>query len=423
MTEISHRSPSFTAIYNSVKSHSKHHILDLCSCEVPNFRFFSQLGCRFHFLGLNEDIQKLTESSIQDFGAYLDTCFSSFDKSRKFDIVLAWDVLNFLNAEKLTLLFSKLDEFLHLNALFHYYAYASKKRLAQPSLFHIKDQYHVGIKRSAYTDKVSQFPNTTYLLKSLNNYYMWHSYNGLDGMTVGLSEHILCYQPDVRLRKSRASSAELKDAEHLVDRKLYSPSLENLRLRPRGGSILDLSRKSLLNEDQWMRRFDDVVYEDLQPSLRRYEQFDDTDKKSFLREGVLVSYPENTIFDTVILWDLADFIERDFLLALNKRIAEHCDESTTLIVMSHVGSLVPSHPLSFILTQEGLGLSQRDIPRFVPRKNKARSSFDWQKTFSHFDLKHTFAVRPGMLKGLTEYVFTFNEQSYKKSSMKDAIAV
>jgi len=390
---------------------------------VPNFRFFSQLGCRFHFLGLNEDIEQLTKTSDQSFIDYLNECFSSLDKSRKFDIVLGWDVLNFLTAEKLSILFRKLEEYLHTNALFHYYAYTSKKRLTQSSLFHIKDQYHVNIKRAGYTNDVSHFPNTSRLLKSLEDYYMWHSYSGLDGMSVGITEHILCYQPDPRARNNRVSSAELSDAEHLVDKEIFSPSIDALRKRNHGGSVLDLSRKSLLNEDQWMRRFDEVIYEDLQPRLQRFEKFDDANKKRFLEEGVLVNYPKDTKFDVIVLWDLADFIERDFLLTLNRCLARHCHSQTMLIVMSHVGFLVPTRPLSFLLTQKGLGLSESSMPKFVSRTNKARSSFDWQKTFSYFNLKHTYAVRPGMLKGLTEYVFNFNEESYKGVPVRETVAV
>lgn len=414
MISKKHRSPSLTAIYNSVKDHSKHHILDLCSFQSANFRFFSVLGCRFQFLDLNEIATDVQNWSDSEFESHLDSLLSSVDTSRKFDIVLAWDFINFLDLNKLSIFFEKISRLLVPDALWHYYTFASSKRLSFPSEFAIQNKYYVAIKPSALSAHKNTCPSTTYLLKSLKNYYIWHSYNNLEGMLAGVSENILCFQPNVRLRKQQGSSAELDDAEQLVDKHFKSPIIQALRERRRGGRVLDLSRKSLLNEDQWKRHFDDVIYEDLQAKLRRFETFSLTQKQNFFDQGVLINYSADTKFDIVILWDLPDFCEPDFLKLLNDRLAPHCHTATTLIVMSHVSAMVPRYPLSFLLTKNGVGLSKRDLPRLVPRENKARSSYEWQKLFSHFKLKHTYAVRPGMLKGLTEYVLTFDQEAFEK---------
>jgi hypothetical protein len=411
MSGLTHRSPSLTAIYNALKSNPKNSILDLGSFGVANFNFFSALGCHFHFLGFDELVADLNVIDNLTFEIEISKLFNDIEVSRKFDIVFGWDLLNFLTLEKALILVEKINPLLRSDSLFCFFLYLGVCP-ESPSQFTIKDQYFIEVFSNDMqsSDGVDAIPNTltsVALAKELPDYFLINNYRSLNGMLPSLAEQIFCFQPGAMQHKTISGSAEIHDADTLVEHIFFSPAINLLRADRYQGAILDLGIKHVLNDDAWKRNFSQVHFADVNSILERLERSLPTEKETYLSNGNFLSYTEDTVFDAIVFWDLISFANWTLLEEVGKRLSKYCRDGTLLIVMSHTGKVVPQSPMQFLLTQSGIGLCAHQKPKHVERVQPALSSLQIQKAFPNMYLKETFGARIGMLKGVTEYVFVY----------------
>lgn len=408
MSRLQHRSPSLTAIFNALKSESKMHVLDLGSCCPLNYQFFYQFSCRIQYAGFDEILTSDNHFSIDQFKNKIGDFFSCLSKTRKFDVVLGWDILNFMTLEQVVVFFDELRPFIQDDALVYFLLYAGAHS-ERPSTFRIVNQYFIAV--DALNHKVVGRDNLTSvsLLKALPDYYMLRNYRNLQGMIPSLVEHIFCFQ-SAGHSKRRLPSAEIMDADSMVDETVYSPSINMLRSINNQKSILDLGQKHLLNDDAWSRYFDDVVFEDLRPLAAKLRYLDETESTHHLSSGSFLNFHADKKFDAIVLWDLLTFTHINFLEELGRRLERYCHDGTLLVVMTHTSSLIPDSPLPFLLTQGGLGVASHNRPVDVPRRFMPLTSYQIQKAFPNFYIQETFGARLGMLKGLTEYVFVYKDE-------------
>ncbi len=415
MSSVKHRSPSLTAIYNALKSNPKNSILDLGSFSVANFNFFSILGCHFHFLGINEIIPTLKAVDDAAFDIEVNKLFFDIDKSQQFDVVFGWDLLNFLTLEKAQSLVNKINPYLHADSLFCFFLYVGVPPKT-PSKFTIEDQYFIQVQDQASLNEDSPHSAPSHLTsvalaKVLPDYFFINNYRSLSGMLPGIAEQILCFQPDALQHKKLSGSAEIHDAEQLVERVFNSPSINSIRSDQPQDAILDFCTKHLLNEDAWKRHFHHVHFADFPVLLERYEKSSAPEKKAYLTNGNFLTYAESTVFDVIVLWDFITFANTDFMEEIGNRLNKYCRDGTLLIVMSHTTTLVPLSSMRFLLTQSGIGLCAHQTPKYVARTKPVLSSTHIQKIFPNMYLKETFGAHQGMLKGVTEYIFVYKDSA------------
>lgn len=418
MASLKHRSPSLTAIYNALKSNPKNSILDFGSFNLANFHFFSALGCHFHFLSVDEAVEDLNAMDNRAFESEVDRLFGDIEKNQKFDVVFGWDLLNFLSLEKSLILINKVNPFLHADSLFCFFLYLGNRPKTHCQ-FKILDQYFIEISGDRQISNVnldsSKSPISASALtsvafanaKALPDYYLINNYRRLNGMLPGIAEQILCFHPVAMQHKNISGSAEIHDADTLVEHTFFSPAINVLRSNQYQGAILDLGGKHVLNEDAWKRNFRQVHFVDLRPILERFNKGSSLEKEAYLTKGNFLTFQENTVFDAIILWDFIAFANSAFLEELGRRLNKHCHDGTLLIVMSHTGQVVPQSPLRFLLTQSGIGLCAHQKPKYAERQHPALSSLQIQKVFPNMYTKETFGARVGMLKHVTEYVFVY----------------
>jgi hypothetical protein len=423
MPSLKHRSPSLTAIYNALKSNPKNSILDLGSFSVNNFQFFSALGCHFHFLELNESIEKSNSIDIADFEIEVNRLLSDIEASRKFDVVFGWDLLNFLTLDKALILVNKINPFLRADSFFCFFLYLGARPQA-PSQFKIEDQYFIEVHRSEGlgseelepeelgSEELETIPSaltSVALAKELPDYFLINNYRSLNGMLPSIAEQIFCFQPDAMQHKKISGSAEINDADTLVEHIFFSPAINLLRSDQYQGAVLDLGTKHVLNDDAWKRNFQQVHFADLPPILERFKKSSPLEKTAYLSAGNFLTYAEDTVFDAIVFWDFIAFTDDLLLEEISKRLNRHCRDGTLLVVMSHNGKAVPQSPLPFLLTQSGIGLCAHQKPKHLERTQPALSSLQIQKAFPNMYIKETFGARIGMLKGVTEYVFVYKD--------------
>src|SRR5690606_37566933 len=143
-----HRSPGLTAIFNEVKGSRVNHVLDLGPSSAKNFNFFTQLSCKIRFENLTECLADQyhegldNESLMASLQQYLDDLQAEKDA---FDLILTWDIFNYLDLAGVQWLMRKLSAFCRPGALIHTVKYVSQRIPLQPQEFQILSQYQLQI--------------------------------------------------------------------------------------------------------------------------------------------------------------------------------------------------------------------------------------------------------------------------------------
>lgn len=413
-----HRAPGLTAVYNEIKSSSKNRILDLGPMVAANFNFFSKLSCKVHFENFNDFIQEPDHNRASGFAAELDNYLLNHAPNEKFEVILTWDILNYLSLDEIGALFLKLNNWCHPNTLMHAIRYLGKNIPPQPARFQIIDQYHVELTVTNLAPRKIPNHQTAQLLKKLPDYYLHNNLMNENGMLRGISEQVMRFQPDVSQRKQFIASTEittsaplksaLKNSKDKIveDNTFYSPSLEWLlkQVTPES-KILDLGSKSSHNMDFWRSRFNEVYTEDLASSLRwrNYTQRADKVAQPSGISDQALRFKNNLVFDAVVFWDSLNFCDIHQLRAIGERLEAHCHNGTKLIVLSYLGNKIPEYPLKFTITAANRYRVQE--VRKVDRETPALTTSAIMKLIPGWRICGTHLFSTGMRQGLVELIF------------------
>lgn len=399
--DVIHRSPGVTAIYNELKSSARNNILDLGSSSALSFNFFTQLSCHIHFENVDGFLEDCPEawSSSESLRAGLDDYLSNFSEEKKFDIILVWDIFNYLDQNTMSWLVNRLNRYSHPNTLLHMVKYIGRNLPARPRHYQIIDQYQVKISCSGILCS-RPFPNmdTTSMLKGMTNYVMEYTYMQHQGMSQDITEHVLRYQPDGKSNKRREASAELPGNLRGLDAIPHrSYGLEHIckyLLSIQNATVLDLGSKVTRTSDFFHLYAENVYVEDIIPSL--------TENDSAIRKHAL-RYPEHIKFDVVIAWDLFSYCNRTQLAAIFQKLQPHLHEKTKIFAFFYTSSELPVRPQKcYILDDKSIAL----IPAPKrPSSSTELSAVGLLKIFNQFNLENTYILQPGMLRGIYEYIF------------------
>lgn len=414
--EIIHRSPGITTIYNELKISRRNNILDLGSSSGSSFRFFSQLSCQIHFETLDGFLANCGEAwaSGAALQAGLDNYLTHFDASKKFDIILAWDIFNYLDRDTLQWLITRLNPHCHANTLLHTIKYLGRKLPAAPRHFQIIDQYIIKTTSAAVLCSrpfVSLDTSTT--LKSMPGYVMEQTFIQQEGMAQDISEQVLRYQPDHKNSKRQGASAELiRKAMPQYTEGHRSYGLEQIctYLRTmKKAVVLNLGSRATHSGDFFLDYAEQVYVEDIIPSLIAPSGTSEIQ----IRQHAL-NYKPDINFDVVLAWDLFNFCSHAQLVAIYKKLHPHLHADTHVFTFFYAGREKPARPQKcFVLDDKNIAL----VP--VPKRSVSELELTAGavlKIFSGFHLANTYILRPGMHGGIYEYIFKAGSAATKKPS-------
>lgn len=407
---LPHRSPGITAIYNELKSSSKNRILDLGASSGASFAFFAHLSCKIRFENLNDffavtEVDRLTNEQVI---CHLDRYLSCFDADEKFDVVLTWDIFDYLDLPVIEWLIKRLSLLFTPTTLLHSVRSVSRSISPTPRAFQIIDQYQINVEALA-SEQIRQHPchHTAQLLKHLPHCYMENSYLNYDGMVPGLTETVMRYQPTKLPVARRQASDELARGKHYSDKQSASTwlahrsyALEPIfnRLTPRT-TILDLGLKNKNNSDFFYRRTPNIYADNMLATLS-VPQNKDVDGQ--LKTHVL-NFSDDTVFDAIFFWDILNFLSAEDIATIFDRLAPHISSHTEIHVILYSGKTKPNQPQQFQITS-----AQTVEILATPRTDSATtlSSSGLLKATRIFQLRDTFVFREGMQRGIYEYILT-----------------
>ncbi len=413
MAILNHRSPGITAIYNAVKSNQKNSILDFGPCISKNLLFFSKLGCHFYFENFSDQIAYYPKKGAEhtyltNFNELLDGVSSG----KKFDVVLLWDLLNYLSLPDIVQVLNRIEAYLRPNTLVHTINYVGAKSPATPGRFELNDQYNVSVSFQEFEEAKRVRLTTADMLRSVPQFAILRSFLKREGMVSGLSEQIMCYQPHKQQcqRVAVFSSAEPSKADFDVERHIASPAISQLcSVDGKGARLLDLGVHNDVNNDGWKRIYSDVYSEDLNAALKRFAKLEFGQRKQLMPTSPFLAFEKNTRFDVIVAWDIFNYLDDELLFEVGRRLVDLARDGTKMIVMCYSGARIPARPQPFVLTKGKIGLAKNYIKKSEQRRFPALTSVKIQQAFPGFFVENTYAFRPGMERGLNEYVFVFKD--------------
>lgn len=415
-----YRSPGITAIYNELKSSTRNTILDLGSSSAASFQFFSQLSSQIHFEGIDSILHEsgadyMTGDNLR---ATLENYLSTFASDKKFDVILAWDIFNYLDPATLNWLIKRLNQHCRANTLVHCIKYVGRHMPVAPRHYQLLDKYHINVQADA-KDSARRFAtmDTSTLLKNMPDYLVDHTYMRHEGMPQDITELVLRFQADKKDNKRQLASAELARTsdelpQHTLAHRSYAIEqiCAHLRSLPKA-TVLNLGAKATHSNDFFLAHAEQVFAEDLVYSLVAPTSPDDT--ASALRQHAL-NYSPEIKFDVILAWDLFNHCSSVQLAAIHKKLLPHLHDNTKIFAFFYAGAHKPQWPQKcFVIDEQNVAL----VP--APKRTVAKediSAVGWLKIFREFKMSSTFIFRPGMLQGICEYIFQPSEGALSKKS-------
>ena len=134
-----YRSPTLQALVSRLSSEGAYHILDLGVASGANVKFFSRFSCRLQIADLPEVLtsEKLRPLLTADPAAAFRRILQGARQS--FDVVLAWDVLNYLTREQFRCLATHVGSLCRPGALMLAFVSTTKEMPSVPMVFKIVD--------------------------------------------------------------------------------------------------------------------------------------------------------------------------------------------------------------------------------------------------------------------------------------------
>ncbi len=410
-----HRSPALTAIYNEVKTSHRNHILDLGPMGQGCFELFSSLSCKIHV----EDIASYVAVQLSekgggkqiDFGSYM----NNYETDEKFDVILAWDIFNYLELGQIEQLFDILKPHCKPNTLIYMLRYVRKFIPSVPRFFHVKDQYIIEMSEGQLAPREVASPSTLQLLSAMPGSYMQETMIEKTGMQTGITEHFIRYSPDSESKQivgnSEVESPGGEDhVEENVERLHTSPSVEmiaSLMREHKDLKVLDLGIHSNRNKDHLIdlagKYYNADVFQVIQNAKKNK-----TEKLNLSN----LDYQKNLKFDVILAWDVFNFCTPAQLSQLERALALHSHGNTMLLSYVYTGKTLPVQPDLFQVVDN----SHVKITR--SRQNKEnKTSFTGVtllRCLANFDLNKSFAYRAGMDREIIEYLFVNRESAAQK---------
>jgi hypothetical protein len=191
--EQGHRSPGFSLISDYLRAEQKHNVLDLGPALSANIEFFSSLQCKVYVEHLSTLLRKLNTAPADEEGTDPSEALGellSFAGDTRFDVVLAWDLFNYLEPPALDALIARLVRFCNRGTLLFALVCIGKHMPDAPMGITIAAQdrlfYEVA---STNTRRCPQYSSPV-LLKKLQGFSVVRSYL----LQNNIQEYVLRYQ-------------------------------------------------------------------------------------------------------------------------------------------------------------------------------------------------------------------------------------
>jgi hypothetical protein len=197
--EVVYRYPGISFISQALTNNKSRRVLDLSSASATSFNFFMRKSCTVRFENISLFLADQITGSPEgcdpvSMRKHLEDYLSGFRSHEKFDVVLAWDLFNFLDLETISWLMGKLGQYCHDNSLLHSVRYMAKSPLT-PVQFQIVNENEVKSLTGGQVVRGYEYHALPDLVRNLPFYHLDGSFSLQTGMPKGIGEDVFRFLP------------------------------------------------------------------------------------------------------------------------------------------------------------------------------------------------------------------------------------
>lgn len=405
---ISHRSPALTLLFNEIKQTNDITILDLGAITKANFDFLNQFSCKIQVEDLSARISDIVATGEIQLLNSIDQYLGRHEECEPFDVILIWDVINYLSRDGIKKLMQKLSYYAKQDTLLYAIRYLEKKIPTVPQRFHIRDQYTIQVELRDLRDRSFEFVNTSEFLKITPNYTLENTLMNKEGMRHGYIEHLLRFNPGNTSKKLQAVKEGGYDkTNHKTFANTHiSPSLEQVcrHLRSKKNShVLLIGKPISRNTDFFIEHCEGVYHADLYPLLQW--QKDTASNRGIQKE--LLNVDSNVKVDVVVTWDFFNFCDLKQIAQINHFLTNIIQPDALLMSYVYSRKSIPSKPQQFeIMDNNTIGLPE--VTQGLESDTELTCGH-LLKVLHNFELDASFFYREGMSSAMSEYVFKYKK--------------
>lgn len=349
---MQHRSFGLAALTTEmVKSGDK--ILDLGPLSSGTTQAFLGLNCQCHIEDL---VEYITDNQYSDdpIGA-LEQHLIPKPAGLKFDAILCWDLLNFLDLKVIEHLIRLLKPHLKQGTILHTMRYTGRNQPTKPRRFRLLDNFCFEyVDDPNYPEVPSKGHSTVTLLKCMDRFSLFNSLMKREGMDQNVTEHFLEYDSIASRNQVRSGGASdvsayfhnVRDHERIA----FSGLEKALAALPKGATVLDCGRKNGRNIDALKKKVGALYVEDLHASLAW--------RKKMHGEGSgfsesMFSFNKDARLDGAFLWDLLNYCSTEQVQALGELLARLMNPGAHLHFLMYKSAQQPERPSMFEVLEDG----------------------------------------------------------------------
>ena len=387
-----HHSLALATVINEMVAESST-ILDLGSMSTGTTGAFLKLRCKCYVEDLNEYIDEL-QLSGGDPIEHLEQHLIKKPENLKFDVVLCWDVLNYLSPKVLEFLMKQLTPYFKEGTILHTMRYVGNTMPVKPGKFRVEKGLNFELVQDSDTPRVpSSVLSTASLLKHMGTFTMRKTLINQAGMQSDITEHLLEYGHKAlakNLKRSTQSRGQLFESQGAAYEDISMPGLSfalQKMQKMSNNSILEAGKKSGRQMSILNQLTENFFIEDVYSLMSWHRKIAVNSSTSFSDNTLL--FPAETSFNFVLLWDLLNFLNtaqaEKMLLLLERNLIPgsliHC------VIFKTEGT--PEHPAQFFINQD-LSISIKgdvkgENPRSISNTAQLMSLMSrFRMTSSHF---------------------------------------
>jgi len=407
---IQFSSPGLCAILDKMKSSKHNHILDLGEMRSGTFNHFSELSCKFHFENLREFIVNQQAEPKDQFLINLDEYLTDYAPDTRFDVILLWDLINFITIDEFVYLFEKLKPYCKENTLVYSISYMTKSIPSIPSRFQIINHGSLEIVINKELIKNVSEVTTLSIVRNLPDFMDETNLFSSSNARTGITESLLRYVPHLRSNQKNLITKKHSFLEKITQplesqketggfKRHLSPGLiYTLRSTKKimDAKILNLGKDIKSNNKILLQFSESVFREDLLSATTINNKYEMAFKKNTL------SYNSGIKFDAIFAWDLFNFYDEEALEKISDKLSQCCKPGTLIYIINYSCKEKPVGPQDFHIGSKG-------YVNFVPQKLStdiplSLNSTLISKIFKNTKTKKSFVLEKGMAKGYCEYI-------------------
>jgi hypothetical protein len=171
----------------------RHLSLDLGPAVGGNVQFFAELGCKLFIADLYESLfspNARQPESPRAFELMLERDLPSTD-GQAVDVILAWDLLNYLTIDQMRLLATALGSYCHRRTQLFAMIATQKEMPARPTMFNVLDPEHMSFLPDAQWQRDAPRYTEPDLKRGMPDFEVDVSFL----LRTGLQEYMLSYRP------------------------------------------------------------------------------------------------------------------------------------------------------------------------------------------------------------------------------------